>query len=115
MTIIRKGEGRRYVPPGHDEEVFAMKMFNPSNGCEGYDVHITTFAPRSGMEEEVHPDSDHVFYVMEGVFEVRSEGVLVGTLEKGDAIRIPAGEKHQVLNPADAAGVFFALTVPPVA
>ena len=113
MTIVRKGDGNSYLPTGHDEEVFAKKIFNPSNGCDDYDVHVTTFAPGCGMEEEVHPYSDHVFYVTEGEFEIRSDGNLVATLGEGDAIRIPAGEKHQIVNVGDVDSVFFALTIPP--
>ncbi len=114
MTIFRKGEGTRYVPPGHDEAVHALKMFNPSTGCAGYDVHITTFAPGSGMDEEVHPQSDHVFHVLAGKLEVASGGNLVSVLEVGDTIRIPAGNFHKVTNPGNVDGVFFALTTPPV-
>ncbi len=65
------------------------------------------------MDEEVHPDSDHIFHILEGLLEVRSGGQMVGTLKAGDTIRIPAGEYHQIANPGDSPGIFFALTTPP--
>lgn len=114
MTIFRKGEGTRYTPPGHDNSVYALKMFNPSTGCDAYDIHITTFAAGSGMEEEVHPLSDHVFHVLEGVLEVQDGNKSVTLLKTGDTVRIPAGEYHRVSNPGPVDGVFFAMTSPPV-
>ncbi len=112
MMIRRKGEGVRYVPPGHDEEVSAEKLFNPGTGCDRADAHVTTFAPGASMQEEVHPHSDHVFYLLSGRLEVRSGGE-VQVLAAGDAVHIPAGEPHRVSNPGPDAGVFFAVTVPP--
>jgi len=114
MKIIKKNEGKRYVPPGHDQAVTARKLFDPSNGCPKVDVHITTFAPGAGMEEEVHAESDHILYLMKGRLEVRQGGKSMGILEEGDAIHVPAGEAHQMLNPTKEPGTFFVVTVPPV-
>lgn len=113
MRIIRKGDGERYVPPGHDEKVTAVKLFNPSNGALKIDAHVTSFEPGCSMDEEVHKESDHVFYMLEGKLEVKKAGKLIGVLETGDAIHIPAGEFHQVANPGPGKGIFFAVTVPP--
>lgn len=113
MKIVKKGDGQVYVPPGHDNAVTAMKLFNPSTGCQKVDAHVTTFAPGTSMAEEVHTDSDHVFYLLEGRLEFRTGGNLVGVLEPGDAVHIPAGEYHQVSNPGPGNGIIFAVTVPP--
>jgi len=114
ITVIKKNEGQLYVPPGHDESVKARKFFNPGNGCTKVDAHVTTFAPGSGMDEEVHPVSDHIMYLLKGKLEVRQGGRLVAVVEEGDALRIPAGEPHQVSNPGPGEGMFFVATIPPV-
>jgi quercetin dioxygenase-like cupin family protein len=114
MKIVRNNQGARYVPPGHDEAVTARKLFDPGNGCRKVDVHITTFAPGAGMAEETHADSDHILYLMKGKLEVRQGGKSVVMLEEGDAIHIPAGEAHQMVNPTREAGTFFVVTTPPV-
>lgn len=110
MKIVRNNEGPRYTPPGHDAEVVSMKLFNPDTGCTKVDVHITSFAPHSGMEEETHENSDHVIYMLSGTLEVLTGGKTVGVLHQGDAIHIPAKEAHQVRNPADVPGVFIVTT-----
>jgi quercetin dioxygenase-like cupin family protein len=113
MKIIKKGRGERYVPPGHDTTVSAVKLFNAGNGCPKADAHITTFSPGAGMDEETHKVSDHILYMLKGRLEVRKAGAVAAVVEEGDAIHIPAGEPHQVVNPGPGEGVFYVVTVPP--
>jgi quercetin dioxygenase-like cupin family protein len=113
VRIYRKGEGGTYVPPGHDKKVVAQKIFNPTNGSTKVDVHITTFAPGTSMDEELHDKSDHVLYLLAGRLELRQRGISVAILKAGDAAHIPAGETHQMSNPGTEPGTFFVVTVPP--
>jgi quercetin dioxygenase-like cupin family protein len=115
LKIYRKGDGGTYVPPGHDKKVVAQKLFDPSNGSAKVDVHITTFAPGTSMEEEVHDKSDHILYLLAGRLELRQKGRSVAVLATGDAVHIPAGESHQMANPGTEPGTFFVVTVPPTA
>lgn len=110
MKFVRKVEGELYTPAGHDATVNSRKLFNPQNGCPKVDVHITTFAPGAGMSEEVHEDSDHIFYVLSGSLTIYQQGNLVGTIGEGEAVHIPAGERHEVRNIDNVDGVFIAIT-----
>lgn len=113
MRIVRKSEGTLYTPPGHDAEVSSRKLFNPEAGCMKMDVHVTTFAPGAGMDEESHQDSDHVFFMLAGALELVRAGEPAGSLQAGDAVFIPAGELHQLRNPGNADAVFLAVTTLP--
>ena len=113
MKVVKKGDGDRYVPPGHDTTVSAVKMFDPRRGSPLVDVHITTFAAGAGMEEETHPGSDHVLYMLSGTLEVRQGQKTAFVISEGDAIHIPAGEPHQSVNTTTEPAVFLAVTVPP--
>ena len=110
MTIRRSDEGELYTPPGHDAAVVSRKLFNPKTGCPKVDVHVTSFAPGTGMDEEVHEFSDHVIYMLSGSLEVLQSGRAIGVLNAGDAIHIPAGERHLVRNPGTVPGVFIVTT-----
>lgn len=105
MKIIRNHEGAYYTPAGHDASVRSRSIYK-----DGIDVHVTTFPPRSGMEEEVHEDKSHVFYVLQGSMDVLQHGKLLGTLEADDAVVIPAGELHEISNNSDHDVVFLAIT-----
>ena len=113
MRVVKKGSGDKYTPPGHDAAVTAIKLFDPERGSPKVDVHITTFAAKSGMEEEVHPDSDHVLYMLRGTLEVRQGQKTVAVISEGDTIHIPAGERHQTVNTTGEPATFVAVTVPP--
>lgn len=113
MTIVRSDAGGTYTPPGHDASVSSRKLFNPSNGCDRLDTHVTTFAPGAGMAEETHESSDHVFYMLAGELELFRGGSAAGVLRSGDAVHIPAGEPHRLRNPGPADAVFLAVTTLP--
>ena len=114
MRVVKKGSGEKYVPPGHDEAVTGIKMFDPERGSPKVDVHMTTFAARTSMAEEVHPASDHVLYMMSGSLEVRQGGKVFAMLSEGDALHVPAGEPHQMSNISSSATTVLMVTVPPV-
>jgi mannose-6-phosphate isomerase-like protein (cupin superfamily) len=67
----------------------------------------------SGIEEEIHEESDQIFRIEEG------KGVLVigGTdhhaFSEGDTFVVPAGTKHQVKNSGDQVLKLSTLYVPP--
>lgn len=105
MEIVRNKEGARYTPAGHDASVQSRIIYK-----NGIDTHVTTFPPRSGMEEEVHEDKTHVFYVLQGKMDVLQHGKLLGTLEADDAVVIHAGELHEISNNSDSDVVFLAIT-----
>ena len=113
MRVVKKGTGEKYTPPGHDDVVTAIKMFDPQRGSPKVDVHITTFAAESGMEEETHPESDHVLYMLSGTLKIRQGGKAAFVISEGDAIHIPAGEPHQTVNTTKESATFVAVTVPP--
>ncbi len=110
MRIVRQNEGVHYTPAGHDNSVISRKLFNPHNGSRVIDVHVTTFSSNSGMEEEAHESSEHVFYMLDGKLEIRQNGNIMTILEAGDAVHIPAGELHQLHNSGPDTGVFLAVT-----
>ena len=113
MIVVRKGEGKRFVPPGH-AKMEAEKLFGPENRSQRAVIHLSTLLPGGGMEEEVHEHSDQVFYVLSGSIAARSRGEQVGILQAGDGIHIEEGEPHAFRNEGDVPCVLYILTVPPL-
>jgi quercetin dioxygenase-like cupin family protein len=114
MTVVRKGEGTRFVPDGH-AKMAAEKLFGPENGSLRAAIHLSTLQPGGGMEEEVHDSSDQVFYVLSGSLVARCGGEEVGVLQAGDGIHVEAGETHAFRNEGGDPCVLYILTVPPLA
>ena len=105
MERIAYQDGGRYTPAGHDAAVTSRSVYR-----EAVDVHVTTFPPGSGMQEEIHQAQAHVFYVLRGRMEVLQHGALLWTLGPDDAVVIHAGEAHEIRNSGEADAVFLAIT-----
>ena len=107
MKIIKGDMGGRYTPPGHDQNVESRSIIKTDT-----DIHVTTFPPQAGMEEEIHPGHAQVFYVLSGCMSVRQGGMEIGRLKEGDAVYIPAGDPHEVKNDTGEGLIFLAVTYP---
>ena len=107
MIFTFVGEGESYTPLGHDAGVTSRKIHQ---GVP--DIHTTVFPAHTGMEEEVHENLSHVFYVLAGEITVLQQGRVQGILKCGDAVYIPAGEFHEVRNELEGDSMFLAVTYP---
>ena len=114
MGVVRKNKGEKFVPPGHDK-MEAQKLFGPENGSLGATIHLSTLQPGGGMGEEVHENSDQVFYVLSGNIVASSKGEQIATLQAGDGIHLEAGERHAFRNEGEDPCILYILTVPPLA
>lgn len=113
MKIYKQGTGKKYTPFNH----FGMTteaVFNPELGSKHVNITISTIPKGAGSDDEVHENSDQIFYVMSGIMSVFCEGKLLHTVEKGNAIMIEAGDVHAVMNESDEDLVFYAVTAPPL-
>lgn len=113
MKVNRKGSGEKYTPFDH----FGMTtqvLFNPDSGCKRANITLSTLPKGSGSVDEVHENSDQIFYVVRGEMKVSANGRLLYVLHEGDAIMIEAGDIHAVTNDLNEECVFCAITVPPL-
>jgi quercetin dioxygenase-like cupin family protein len=113
MKFYRKGSGEKYTPFDHFD-MTTQVIFNPETGSRKANCTLSTLGKRSGSSDEVHPDSDQIFYVLTGTLKVSAEGVLRGTAGPGDAVLVVAGDVHAVSNDGDGVCSYLAITVPPL-
>ena len=80
-------------PPKH-EKTRGWPLVNPKS-CPGaqLELHVTEIQPEGGALDDVHPDEDHVFYVLSGR---ASAQVGEDTFEvaSGDALYVPKNTLH---------------------
>jgi quercetin dioxygenase-like cupin family protein len=113
MKVYRKGAGEKYTPFSH-YGMTTQVIFNPDSGSMHANVTLSTLPKDSGSEDEVHENSDQIFYIIKGEMKVSANGRLLQVLHEGDAIMIEAGDVHAVANDCDEDCVFCAITVPPL-
>jgi len=113
MRIYRKGAGEKYTPFSHFD-MSTQVIFNPDCGCKHANITLSTITKGAGSVDEVHENSDQIFYIIEGEMKVSSNNELLQVLHRGDAIMIEAGDFHSVTNDCEEDCVFYAVTVPPL-
>lgn len=113
MQVYRKGTGKKYTPFDHFD-MTTQVIFNPDCGSEQANITLSTLKKGSGSLDEVHPDSDQIFYMIKGEMCISSEKELQYVLAEGDAILIKAGDIHSVMNEAVEDCSFVSITVPPL-
>jgi len=81
--------------PGHRRKVF--RFVSPKTGSEEFMAGITVFEPGEASSYHVHPVSEEVNVVLEGMGLVVSEGE-EAPFKTGDAMWVPKGVYHQHTN-----------------
>jgi len=113
MKVYKKGTGGKYTPFSH-YNMETQVIFNPQSGCLKANITLSTVAKGSGSEDEVHDDSDQIFYCLQGTMNVYANNKLQITAGEGDAVFVAAGETHAVVNEDDTQLRYLAITVPPL-
>ncbi len=73
---------------------------------------LMTLQPGEEIGEEVHEDHDQFFRIEEGKGEVWIDGAKTG-IQDDDAVIVPAGARHNVVNTGDAPLKLYTLYGPP--
>jgi len=113
MKVYREGTGEKYTPFNH-HDMKTQVIFNPETGSKHANVTLSLITKETTMDEEIHENSDQIFYIMQGQMKVWQNGQLVQTLNKGDAVLVEAGDVHGVSTEIDEPCIYYAVTVPPL-
>jgi mannose-6-phosphate isomerase-like protein (cupin superfamily) len=90
-----------------DNEFFRKVLFTGANS----QLVLMSLEPHEEIGEEVH-SVDQMIYVVDGEGDVALDGK-AEEFKKGDAVFVPAGVKHNVINTDDEAMKLFTLYAPP--
>ena len=113
MQVYRKGSGEKYTPFDHFD-MTTQVIFNPATGSPRANVTLTTLSKGSGSNDEIHENSDQLFYMLQGTMQIYTHDELIYTIKEGDAVLVTAGDTHAVRNENDEDVKFIAITVPPL-
>ena len=113
MKVYRKDTGEKYTPFDHFD-MTTQVIFNPETGSPRANVTLTTLGKGSGSNDEVHENSDQIFYMLQGTMKIYARDELIYTIKAGDAALVTAGDIHAVRNEDDEDVKFVAITVPPL-
>lgn len=113
MKIYQKGTGEKYTPFNH-YDMTTQVIFNPDSGSKHTNITLSTIGKGAGSGDEVHENSDQIFYIIKGELKISANGKLLHVLHEGDAILVEAGDVHAATNDCEEDCVFCSITVPPL-
>jgi mannose-6-phosphate isomerase-like protein (cupin superfamily) len=111
MRIVQVGSLPPVVRPQH-HEVFAREIWGPASGGKRVTVTHSVMLATGGAEMHVHPDSEHIFYVLRGELKVY-DGKETAIVSAGEGLVIAAGEPHQVTGTGRMDCEYLSITSPP--
>ena len=82
-------------PPKHTNTDTWVLANNATVGCENIEFFLTEIRPGGEAQEDVHPISEHAYFIISGRGLANVEGEEI-TVEPGDCLYIPPGVKHGV-------------------
>ncbi len=94
-TLRRMKEIKSISPPKHTH-TDSFVLVNPATvGCKNIEFFLTEIRPGGEAEEDIHPISEHAYFIISG----RGQAVVEGekfTVEPGDCLYITPGAKHGI-------------------
>lgn len=93
--VIKVKDLKSYLPPKHTNTDSWALVTKDNTGCETVGFYLTEMRPGARADKDVHPNSDHVYFIISG----RGKSIVEGEefeLEPGCALYIPAGCEHEV-------------------
>ncbi len=112
MKLIYPEANPVAITPDHTG-VTSQEIAGKTVGAKSCDVKLGTYARGGASIFHVHPHSEHVFYIMKGQLTAVDEAKNEITVRAGEALYIPAGESHMVVNRGEEETTYLAVTAPP--
>lgn len=83
-------------PPGHFG-AYSKYLVNEETGCKTMDFRVSLYPPRGFVEDHVHAEADHVYFILdgEGLMTLGEERRSVGP---GTTIFVPRGVRHGIMS-----------------
>lgn len=113
MELIRIDELKGYTSKGH-YGVIAREVAGAALGVRAMKVVQAVMDEDGGAEEHVHPESEHLFVVLEGGLAI-SSGSREELVREGEALLLRPGEPHAVRAAASGKTRYILVTAPPAA
>lgn len=82
-------------PPKHRKTDGRAVINRKTVGTEQIELYLVDIFPGGEGEQDIHPDCDHGFFILQGIGEAEVEGERF-FMEPNDCLFIPRGARHSV-------------------
>ena len=111
MKIIDPTKNPVIPTPDHID-VTSQEVAGEMIGAKSCVVKLGVCGPEGSSIFHVHPNQEHVFYILEGALTLEDGQKNRFTAHAGEAMFVPAGEEHAAFNLTGKKIVYLAVTAP---
>jgi len=97
VAVVKHSASVAEEPVDRAEAAFIQWLIDRRDGAPNFELRRFRISPGGKIPPHMHPDIEHIQYVLRGRYRVRL-GEKEVTVSAGDAILIPAGTVHGYLN-----------------
>ncbi len=88
------------------------ELLNPSNSTlQNQSLAQATLAPNQSTTRHFHPRAEEIYFIQSGTGTMEIEGA-VREVKAGDAVAIPNGARHQIINTGQSELAFLCCCAP---
>ncbi len=106
--VVKSEKSVPMAPVERAVNAYIQWLIDRRDGAPNFELRKFTIKPRGEIPPHMHPDIEHVQYVLKGTYRVRlgDHEVIV---REGDAILIPAGTVHSYVNDGETEAEFLCI------
>ena len=112
MVKVKKVESLEYKELPLHWDMVSREVWGPNTGSDKIIVMYNTQYARGGAEMHVHEKTEHIFIVLKGNMNVKTDKD-EDQFGPGDAFVILPGEPHAVTSVGDSDCIWLCITTPP--
>ncbi len=109
MDIVNLQDCKRFLTKDGSS---IREILSPENsGLKRQSLAEATLPPGGATAEHIHPAAEEIYFILKGNAEMRV-AEKTANVRAGDAIVLPPGTRHQIVNTGDSDLIFLCICVP---
>jgi quercetin dioxygenase-like cupin family protein len=108
QPVAKEGGSVPKDPVEKAKETYIQWLIDRRDGAPNFELRKFTIKPGGAIPPHMHPDIEHIQYVLSGSYRLRL-GDRELAVKEGDAILIPAGTVHGYANDGDRDAEFLCI------
>jgi Uncharacterized conserved protein, contains double-stranded beta-helix domain len=106
--VVKSEKSVPMAPVERAVNAYMQWLIDRRDGAPNFELRKFTISPKGLIPPHMHPDIEHIQYVLKGSYRVRL-GDREVAVKEGDALLIPAGTVHSYMNDGDTDAEFLCI------
>jgi len=108
VSVVKNSASVPEEPVERAKAAFIQWLIDRRDGAPNFELRKFRIKPGGNIPLHIHPDIEHIQYVLRGRYRVRL-GEKEVVVKEGDALLVPAGTAHSYLNDGEEDAEFLCI------